>query len=65
MAALCHLADKYQFTLEGGPIGWSESLARDKFVVWVLSFGFEPDPSPFLLPVDDPKTFYVRRLPRR
>ena len=65
MAALCRLADKYQFKLEGGPIGWSECLWRDGYVKWVLSFGFEPDPSPFLPSIDDPKTFYVRRLPRR
>jgi hypothetical protein len=64
MTALCRLADKYKFRLEGGPIGWSESLWRDKFVEWVLSFGFKRDPSPFLLRVDDPKAFYIRRLPR-
>ena len=63
MTALCRLADKYQFRLDGGPIGWSESLWRDKFVEWVLSFGFEPDPGEFLARVDDPKAFYVRRLP--
>ena len=64
MTALCHLADKYQFRLEGGPIGWSDSLWRDKFVEWVLRFGFEPDPYEFLAKVDDPNAFYVRRLPR-
>jgi len=65
MTALCHLADKYQIRLEGGPIGWCDTLWRDKFVEWVLSFGFEPDTSPFLLQVDDPKAFYVRRLPHQ
>jgi hypothetical protein len=64
MTALCQLADKYQFRLEGGPIGWSESLWRDKFVDWVSRFGFKRDRPLFLLPVDDSKTFYVRRLPR-
>jgi len=64
MAALCRLADKYGFRLLGGPIGFSETLWRDKFVEWVLSFGFEPDPDPFLAPIDDPCAFYVHRLPR-
>lgn len=64
MTALCLLADKYQFRLEGGPIGWSDSLWRDKFVEWVLRFGFEPDPYEFLAKVDDPNAFYVRRLPQ-
>lgn len=64
MTALCRLADKYQFRLEGGPIGWSDSPWRDKFVEWVLRFGFEPDSSEFLAKVDDPNAFYVRRLPR-
>ena len=63
MTALYHLADRYQFRLEGGPIGWSESPWRDKFVEWVLNFGFEPDPSPSVPQVDDPKAFYVWRLP--
>jgi hypothetical protein len=65
LTALCRLADKYQFRLEGGPIGWSDSLWRNEFVLWVLCFGFKPDSSPFLPQVDDPKAFYVRRLPRR
>lgn len=47
MTALCHLADKYQFRLDGGPIGWSESPWRDKYVEWVLSFGFVADPARF------------------
>lgn len=64
MTALCHLADKYQFRLDGGPIGWSGSLWRDIFVEWVLSFGFELDPGEFLAKIDDPKAFYVRRFPR-
>jgi hypothetical protein len=55
---------KYQFSLEGGPIGWSDCSWRDKFVEWVLRFGFEPDPYEFLAKVDDPKAFYVSRLPR-
>jgi hypothetical protein len=64
MTALCRLADKYQFRLDGGPIGWSDSPWRDKFVKWVLRFGFERDPNEFLARVDDPNAFYVRRLPR-
>jgi hypothetical protein len=64
MTALCRLADKYQFRLEGGPIGWSESLWRDKFVDWVFRFGFVPDQSLFVPRVDDPTTFYVCRLPK-
>ena len=64
MMALCRLADKYQFRLDGGPIGFSETLWRDKFVEWVLYFGFEQDPNEFLPKVDDPNAFYVRRLPR-
>jgi len=64
MQALCRLADKYHFTLEGGPIGWSCDPWRDQFVNWALSNGFEPDQSPFLVPVDDPKAFYVSRQPR-
>jgi hypothetical protein len=65
MTALCHLADKYQFKLEGGPIGWSETLRRDEFVEWVLSFGFQRDPSPLLPEVDDPTAFYVCRQHKR
>lgn len=64
MTELCRLADKYQFRLEGGPIGWSDGGWRDKFVAWVLRFGFEPDPDQFLVKVDDPNAFFVRRLPR-
>ena len=64
MATLCRLADKYQFTLEGGPIGWREDPWRDKFVEWMFRFGFEPDPSPVLPPVDDPGAFYVCRQPK-
>ena len=32
MSVLCELADKHQFRLAGGPIGFPESLWRDKFV---------------------------------
>ena len=65
MTALCQLADKHKFRLEGGPIGFCETLWRDKFVEWVLSFGFEPDLSPSLPRTNDPKVFYMRRLPRQ
>ena len=64
MTALCQLADKYQFRLDGGPIGFSETLWRDKFVEWVLRFGFEPDRSAFIPRVDDPAAFYVCRRPK-
>jgi hypothetical protein len=64
LTALCQLADKYQFRLEGGPIGFGETLWRDKFVEWVLSFGFEPDLSPSLPRTNNQKVFYVQRLPR-
>ena len=63
LVALCKLADKHQFLLVGGPIGWSEAPWRDKFIKWMFRFEFERDPSPFLLPIDDPLAFYVRRLP--
>lgn len=63
MTALCRFADKYQFRLLGGPIGFTDSPWRDKYVEWVLGFGFEPDPSEHLKS-DDPNAFYVRRLPR-
>lgn len=63
MTGLCRLADKYQFRLEGGPIGFRESSWRDKFVEWMLSFGFMPNTSPFLSKVDDPMAFYVYRQP--
>src|ERR1039457_3785945 len=64
MSTLCQLADKYQFRLDGGPIGFSETLWRDKFVEWVLRFGFERDSNEFSAKVEDPNAFYVRRLPR-
>ena len=64
MIELCQLADKYQFRLEGGPIGFSETLWRDKFVEWVLGFGFERDTSPFLSQIDDLAAFYVCRRPK-
>lgn len=64
LAALCQLADEYQFELEGGPIGFNETLWRDKFVEWVLRFGFVPDPDPFLSIFDDPNVFCVCRPPR-
>ena len=64
MTALCHLADKYKFVLLGGPIGFISSPWRDKYVEWVLGFGFERDPAEHLRD-DDPYAFYVRRLPRK
>ena len=63
MTSLCQLADKYQFDILGGPIGFSDSPWRDKFVEWVLSLGFKLDPSEDLR-TDDPNAFYVRRLQR-
>jgi hypothetical protein len=64
MRALCDLADKYQFRLDGGPIGWSESLWREKFVEWVTSFGFKRDATLSVSPVIDPDAFYVFRQPK-
>lgn len=64
MTALCRLADRYKITLLGGPIGFSSNSWREKFVEWVLGFGFERDPSEHLKS-HDPKAFCVRRLPRR
>jgi|SRR5689334_14215624 len=64
LTVLCRLADKHRITLLGGPIGFSESAWRDKYVEWVLRFGFERDPSEHLKS-HDPKVFYVRRLPRQ
>ena len=61
MRALCQLADKYQFDLLGGPIGFSNTPWRDKYVEWVLSFGFERDQSQHVQ-CDDLNAFYVRRL---
>jgi hypothetical protein len=62
MTALCRLADKYSFDLLGGPIGFSENPWREKFVEWVLSFGFKRDSSPHLK-AHDPRAFYVIRVP--
>ena len=64
MVTLCWLADKYQFGLEGGLIGQRNGEWDEKFVAWVLRFGFEPDTSEFVPRVDDPNAFYVRRQPR-
>jgi hypothetical protein len=64
MTALCRLADKYQFHLEGGPIGLSCDPWRDKFVEWMLRFGFKADPRFADTPIDDQNAFFVRRLPK-
>ncbi len=63
MKALCRLADKHKFVLLGGPIGFSNSALRDKYVEWVFGFGFRRDTAQHLR-VDDPKAFYIRRRPR-
>jgi len=64
MKMLCQLADKYQFILNGGPIGWSSSNWRDKFISWIFRLGFESDHDTSLpLIHDDPQAFYVRRMP--
>lgn len=65
MAALCELADQYQFRLEGGPVGWSDDPWREKFVEWLKGFGFAADPRFTSTPIDDPSAFLVRRLPKR
>jgi hypothetical protein len=63
MVSLCKLANKYQFRLEGGPIGWSECPWRDKFIEWMFRFGFASDLSSTLPFADNPGTFFVRRMP--
>ncbi|MGD1085144.1 MAG: hypothetical protein ABSA47_10400 [Verrucomicrobiota bacterium] len=64
MIALCELADLHQFRLQAGPIGFSESPWREKFVEWTRRFGFEPDRSLSRPRLDDPTAFYVHRFPR-
>lgn len=63
MAALCRLSDKYQFSLEGGPVGPREGEWGEKFAEWVLRFGFARNTSTDLN-ADDPTSFYVVRTPR-
>jgi hypothetical protein len=63
MAALCRLADEHRLVLKGGPIGWSDSVWRERFVAWVTRLGFRRDPSP-PTQVHDRTAFYARRLPR-
>ena len=62
MSALCELADKHQFSIAGGPIGFPECPWRDKFVAWVLRFGFVVDPE-FEWMMDSPDVFCVHRAP--
>ncbi len=64
MTALCRLADKNQFKLDGGPVGWSNDPWREKFVEWLKRFGFEPDPRFAAAQIDDQMAFYVRRFPK-
>jgi hypothetical protein len=64
MIALCQLADRYEFVLKAGPIGWSGSPWRDKFVAWFERLGFVRDPSMDDLRLDDPGAFCVHRIPR-
>ena len=64
MAALCRLADKYHFGLEGGPVGFSDDLFRKGFVAWLRGFGFRRDMNASLPTADDRTAFYVRRRPR-
>jgi hypothetical protein len=64
LAMLCRLADKYQFRLEGGPVGWSDSPQSDKFVAWLRKFGFTQDPDLPAGYADDPAIFNVRRRQR-
>lgn len=63
MTALCKLADKHQFRLTAGPIGFPEDPWRDKFVSWILSFGFVADPECEGM-TDSPDIFYVHRAPK-
>ncbi len=65
LAMLCRLADKYQFRLEGGPVGWSDSPRSDTFVAWLRKFGFTKDPDLPAGYADDPAIFNVRRRPKR
>lgn len=64
MTALCRLADKYQFSLEGGPVGGNIGEWSKKFAEWVLSFGFVRNRSTDVT-TDDPAAFYVVRRPRK
>jgi hypothetical protein len=64
LAALCHVADKYYFRLEGGPVGWSNDPWREQFVGWLQRFGFARDSRFAATRLDDPSAFYVRRLPK-
>jgi hypothetical protein len=61
LAALCDLADKYQFALLAGPIGFPDHPWGEKFVEWVLRFGFTRDDDPYLHECSDAPAFYVRR----
>lgn len=61
---LCRVADKYQFCLEGGPVGPNYCPWADKFVEWLQGFGFRRDrrsPSPVS---DDGLAFNVWRKPK-
>lgn len=63
LEALCLLADKYRFVLEGGPVGWTANPFSPRFVSWLFRFGFERHTSPDLPRADDANAFYVRRVP--
>lgn len=65
LVMLCRFADKYQFRLEGGPVGWSDCPWSGKFVAWLRQFGFTKDPEPPAVHADDPAVFNVRRRPKR
>jgi GNAT superfamily N-acetyltransferase len=64
LAALCNLADKYRFELNGGPVGFSEDPYRKRFVAWLRRFGFRRDTRDAYLQVHDRTAFYVRRCPQ-
>ena len=64
LAALCRLADKYGFTIEGGPVGWSDLPWSKKFVEWLRRFGFRKDSELPVASKDDPFVFNVRRRPK-
>jgi ribosomal protein S18 acetylase RimI-like enzyme len=63
MSALCELADRYHFSLEGGPVGWSDHPWREVFVRWLRGFGFRRNTKLDDLPLDDPAAFCVSRKP--
>ena len=65
LATLCRLADKYNITLEGGPVGWSDSPWSARFVAWLRRFGFTRDPELPPAHAHDATVFNIQRRPKR